>query len=558
MEFLSAQTKYIAEQLRSLSASQRVAIALLLVVLLGGMWGMIQWGKQGDWIELLPQSLSAVEIQQVEAQLTVVGIETRVQDDRILIRGDEDERRRATAVLALSDALPKDTSAGYAALVKDDNVWESDQKARWKQNRALEAELSAVLGRFRGIRDARVLIVVPERRGLSRAPSTAKASVDVKLQGDGVLDKQRILAIANYVAGAVPGLGVKNVTLTDGSRSYRAPDASQGLAANMLDIQRGIEEHYTQKIYDQLKHIGGVVVNVSAKLRQSDEQREEINFGKPEVSSEESKTQEMRGADLAREPAVRPNVGRGLAGGGSGSTSNSEESRTEFNAMRDQKTTRSSEPRGTLEQVTASVNVPSSYLLRVLKAQRPEVTETTRKDIQEIADVELLKIEEQVKPLVVIESKDDEGSKLVVVDWYYDLPDEGTVAAEVASIDVLGMAKGYGPHVGLGLLAVLGMYMMFRIAKKAQLTIAAGGRGSMGAGVRLGRDGGGTEPVLHSLGGGREPVGEVGEMEGVLMGHEVDEGTVRTQQIVSQIGEMVDEDPAAVAGVVESWLSGDN
>ena len=44
------------------------------------------------------------------------------------------------------------------------------------------------------------------------------------------------------------------------------------------------------------------------------------------------------------------------------------------------------------------------------------------------------------------------------------------------------------------------------------------------------------------------------ELEGVLMGHEVDESMVRTHQLVKQIGQAVREDPAAVTNLVEYWM----
>jgi hypothetical protein len=61
-------------------------------------------------------------------------------------------------------------------------------------------------------------------------------------------------------------------------------------------------------------------------------------------------------------------------------------------------------------------------------------------------------------------------------------------------------------------------------------------------------------PPLQTLGGGPEPVGEAQELEGVLMGHEVDESMVRTHQIVKQIGQVVRDDPGAVTGLVEYWM----
>jgi len=557
MEFLNAQYKYISAQLRSMSASQRAAMALLLVVMLGGLYGIIQWGRQAEWTDLLNQSLTAEEMQRVEAQLRLLGVDTRVEGDRLLLRGDDNERRRVMAVLAQSNTLPKDLSLGFAALVKSENVWESDQTKVWKHHRALEAELSAVLSRFRGVKDARVFIVVPERRGLARTASTSSASVNLVLQPGESLDKQRILAVANYVAGAVPGLDAQNVKITDGSRSYAVP-AGEDVAGNLLELQQQLEEYYTRKIYDQLRHIKGVVVNVQAELRQDEAQMVEKKLGPAVASSVKERTEETVSGSTAAGPGVRPNQGRALTDGGVGSSSNKTETEEALQGERDRTDTQVVRRPGAVERLKASINVPASYLQRILAVQQPEASDVSPAALQKAADAELPKIQAQVKPLIersVGEAAAPES--VVAVNWFYDEPaDEASAAAEMASLDFLGLAKHYGPQAGLGLLALFSLFMMVRIARQAQVTLSGGGAAAGGSGGMGGSyfGGGAGAPYLSPLSSGVEPVGEAQEMEGVLVGHEVDEETVRTHQLVRQIGQMVKDDPATVATVVDHWL----
>lgn len=557
MEFLNAQTKYVADQLRSLSVSQRVAIALLLVILLGGMWGMIQWSGQGEWIDLLGQSLTPQELNQVETQLRLAGVESNVDGDRVFIRGDEAQRQRIHAMLAQNKALPGDMSLGYAELVNEDNVWESDQKSRWKQQRALESELSAVIAGFTGITDARVLIQVSERRRLGRQSAASSASVRLVSATGEPVNPQKIDAIARYIAGAVPGLDAKNVTLTDGSRSYRASDASEGLAKDMLGRQRQLENHYRRMIYDQLKHIEGVVINVRAILRQDDEQTVEVTLGKPVTNRIMDKEEETKGGSSAAGPGVRPNQARALTDASQGSSMTRTETEETLEGDRDRKNTQIVKSAGSLLGLTASVNVPSDYLLGIIEAQEPENPDTSRVGIQRVADVELPKIEAQVKTLIV--ATEDAVNRRVVVDWYYTSSARGPAAAataEVAAVaaaspfEVVPLLKQYGPEAGLGLLAVFSLFMVLRIAKKAQGTIVQQGASARASAKAAALE----EPELDSLSAGIAPIGEVQEMEGILVGHEVDESTVRTQQIVTQIGQMVSEDPATAASIVGHWL----
>jgi flagellar biosynthesis/type III secretory pathway M-ring protein FliF/YscJ len=532
-----------------------VAIVLAIVVVAAGMWGFIRWGSQAEWTPLLDQSFTAEQIQQVQAELAMAGVSSKVEGDRVLIKGDDDARRQLTAVLAQRGALPRDTSLGYSTLARDDNVFESDQKTQWKQTRGLESELSQVLRKFRGIKDAQVFIEVPKARGFGGKAATSRASIHVTLQEGESLDKQRISAIANFVVGAVRGLGLENVKITDGTRFYRAPDAADAMPTEHLDLQRQQEQHYAAKIANQLQYIPGVLVNVHAMLRSADEQTQQRVYGKPEVDKESSETDEMTGPSNAAGPGVRPNTGRALADSGGGSSSTREKTETSMNGLRDQKDTTVIKPKGYVEKVMASVNVPRSYLLKVLEAQGS--TDTSAGSVEKIAAIEMPKIKDLVKPLINATDEDQ-----VVVKWFHDVAPDAQPTTELAQQPAfIGMAKDYGPQVGLALLATFSLFMVFRIAKKAQTTIGVSGPGSpamAGAGGGTWSGGGGFSgsraAPLEVLTSGPATVGEATEIDGIMVGHEVDEGMVRTQQIINQINQLVKEDPTAPASIIENWI----
>lgn len=557
MEFLSAQGRQIAEQLRGMSISQRIAIGLLVVVVVGGMWGMIKWGTDPDWTPLLDQSLTSEEIARVQSELRLAGVPTRVQGDRVQIQGDDESRQRAQAMLSERGALPADTSLAYASLVKQNSVFIGEERSRWMESRGLEAELSAVLRKFDGIRDARVLITVPQKRGFSRQEVVSSASVALTMSDATGLDKQRVLAIANFVAGAVPGLKLANIKITDGQRFYRPPDGADQMPTEILEQQQRVEDHYMQKIYDQLRHIEGVVVNVHAKLRTAAEKLQKEEYGAPVVQRESSTTEEMTGASRAAEPAVRPNTRVGLTDAQPGSSSTKEDSETTYSEKRDVKMTVVDELRGSVERLSASVSVPRSFLERVATSQGIELGQANGAAIDKIASSELPRIKALVKPLIDAMADDQ-----VVVDWYSDLPTttQEQAAAQTQS-NLVAMAKDHGVKALLGLLAVVSLVFMLRIARKAQAALTPPGAVAM-AGARAGGSGGSASPFsidengpLETLSGGPMAVGEVQEMQGVLVAHEVDEETVRTQQIVKQIGQLVKDDATAAAGIVQQWLA---
>jgi flagellar biosynthesis/type III secretory pathway M-ring protein FliF/YscJ len=260
----------------------------------------------------------------------------------------------------------------------------------------------------------------------------------------------------------------------------------------------------------------------------------------------------MNGPSGAAAPGVRPNTGRQLAEGGSGSSSTREKTETSMNGLRDQKDTTVVKPKGYVEKLMASVNVPRSYLLKVLEAQGAD--DTSPAAIEKIAGVEMPKIKEMVKPLINA-TEDDQ----VVVKWYHDVTPEPVPTTEQASQPAfIALARDYGPQIGLAVLALFSLFMVLRIAKKAQAAVAVSAPGGSLATAAAGAGGGMTRfgPLgsLEPLGGGPVTVGEAEEVDGIMVGHEVDEGMVRTQQIVSQINQLVKEDPRTPASIVENWI----
>jgi flagellar biosynthesis/type III secretory pathway M-ring protein FliF/YscJ len=555
MEFLSAQARQIAEQLRNMSVSQRVAIGLLVVVLIGGMWGLVRWGAQEEWIPLHPQAFTADQIQRIQGELLALGGDrARVEGDRVLIRGDEQYRQQLVALLAQRGALPRDTSLGYAALIKETSVFIGDRSRVWMEHRGLETELSGVISKFSGVRDAHVFVEVPQQRGFGGKAGGSRASVHVTLSEGESLDKQRIAAIANFVVGAVSGLELKNVKITDGVRFYRPPDVAEELPTEILDIQRQAEEHHAQKIYDQLRYISGVLVNVHATLQDADEQIQEKKLGPAVVDQESSRTEEMSGPSGASGPGVRPNQGRVLADAGGGNSSTKEEADTSLKGERDARLQTTVRRAGFVQKLSASVNVPRSYLERVLSAQQAGGGASTDLSLDKIASVELPRIRDAVKPLINAVADDQ-----VVVNWYYDMPREEKAVTQPQSAGFAALAKEHGAQAGLALLAVGSLAVVMRIARKAQVAAAprlapAGGGSAAGRGDDVDEE----EAPLRRLGGGPATVGEVQEMESVMVGHEVDENMVRVQQIAKQIGQMIREDPASAAGIVRHWVSESN
>ncbi|MCB9851822.1 MAG: hypothetical protein H6819_01900 [Phycisphaerales bacterium] len=558
MDYLNKQLEYIRNQLGTLSRSGQIAAGLLvLLVVIGATWMANYYGSGSSWTPLLDQAVSADEAQRIQAELTIVGIDTKVEGDRILVSGGQDARQRSQAILAQKGALPRDMSLGFQSLIEKSNPFIGDKEMDRRWNVGLQTEIAEVIKHFGGIRNATVLIQVPRKRGFlmsAREKGSASASVNVEVDYGSRLSDGQVMAIANFVSGAVEGLLPTNVSITDGTRHYRTPDPSESLATNMLDKQREEERHYREMIYDQLQFVKGLVANVRVKLRDEEVSTENKELGKPSVKSETEETSDTRSASNAAGPGVRPNQGASVANGGAGNSSTTNTTKTEFSEQRDVKLTSVHKPMGLLEMLTASISVPHSYLEGVYRKKNavPDDQPVTHEQIEAIAAIELPDIAKQIQTLLYEEEVQQKQIAQVAVDWHYDIPMQSAEAAAAAlasaSVDYVAMVKQYGPQAGLVLLAVVPLWFVLRMAKKAQ--VAVGAKGTAGGADKRGPQ----SMELDSLGGGPITVGEAEGMHSAMVGHEVDESVVRTQQIMEQIADLVKEDPDSAANIVQNWL----
>lgn len=553
------QIDSIRDQLGSLSTSGKIASGLLAALVVIGLYWLSTFGAGTSWTMLLDQPVVAEDAQRMQAELTVVGIDSKYEGDRLFVQGGSAARQRAQALLAQRGAMPDDTAVGFSTLIEKSNpfVPEKEMDRRWMVG--LQNEISGVLRAFRGVRDATVLIQVPRKRGImNRDKGAASASVNLKLDNSRGLDAGQVEAIASFVSGAVEGLTPENVSITDGREHYRVDDSANAVRRSLLAEQKAQEEHYRKMIYDRFSYIKGLVATVRVKLRDESVSEESKELGgQPFPISETNESTETKGPSGAAGPGVRPNQGASVTDAGSGRSSTTEKNETRFSEARDMKITTTVRPPGFLNLLTASISVPHGYLAHLYRQQNNlEADKTVTHDqIEAVAAAKLRDIEDQIKTLFFDESMTDTEVKQVAVDWYYDdLPSSSRDMAMAASAATGGMDQyiallsEYGPTAGLGLLAIIPLFYVARLAKKAQATIAAGPEGKEGSG----KD---EEPELEILGGGPIAVGQAEGMHSTMIGHEVDEGLVRTQQIVDQIAEMVKEDPQSAASIIEGWLA---
>ena len=557
--------------LGDMTLSQRLAIALGAVLVVGSIIWLAQWAATPEMVPLLPgQSLEPEDVATVRAGLDVMSEPYRIEGSQVMVRARAN-RQALLASLQQAEKLPADTAIGFAELVKEANPWisQSENERRWTV--ALQSELARVLRQFNGVKQARVLLNMSTRKGFARTHPESSAGVTLFMTGGEPVSRSLALAAARMVAGAVHGLPVEKVEVLDGGNNRVALDweaEDSGSASSLHQQRKQLEREKTAQIKEQLRFDPDVLVSVIVDLDYSAKQEQDSTLTEGTTVKEERENTETTRSRQSGQPGVEPNVGL-VAGSGSGadkSTTDREETISE--PSRRHTTTQT--PAGVPTEIRAAVSLSYTYLASIYRHNNPEADPPTEEDVKGVFASQEQRIATHVAKLVIPPEPEQ-----VSVDWHYDtLEPEQVVVADPLDTS-LDLAAKYGPASGLGLLALLALGMMMRLAKRrdagesfgmeiglpreaidaskqaAQDIEAAAALAAVeGAARSAGLAGGGVA-------GGRAtqaplPIGE--EAEGVLDAQEVDESAVKITQMIGQVATMTEQDSEAMAHLVENWI----
>ncbi|MFQ5804922.1 MAG: hypothetical protein ACE5I3_00565 [Phycisphaerae bacterium] len=561
-----------ARQLGDMTLSQRLAIGLGALLVVGSLIWLVQWAATPEMVPLLPnQSLEPEDLALVRTGLDAMNEPYQVEGSQVMVRAKAD-RPGILASLQQAEKLPTDTAIGFAELVKEANPWISQEENSRRWTVALQSELARVLGQFHGVRQAWVILNLNARRGFARTQAESTAGVTLFMKGAEPVSRSLALAAARMVAGAVRGLPVKNVQVVDGGNNRVALDwdgEDDGSASSVHRLRRQLEREKEAQIREQLSFDQNVLVSVSVGLDYATIHVQDSTVGEGATVKEKMDSTSTVRNRRAQQPGVEPNVGMVAGSGESADTSMSD--RSEIISQPSQRTSTTQTPAGVPKTITAAVSLSYTYLASIYRRNNPDAEEPpTEAQIEGVFGKQKQQIATHVAKLV----KPPEPEQVSVV-WHHDtLQPEVTVQASPLDTP-LDLAQKYGPASGLGLLALVALAMLMRLAKQRDRgesfgmeiglpkeAIEAARRAaqdvkSAGPAAAAGTDG----PVAYDAGtvsGGELakaislPVGQ--GAGGVLDAHELPEWEERVRQMLEQVGQMTDRDVQTVATLIENWM----
>ncbi|MGD0138946.1 MAG: flagellar M-ring protein FliF C-terminal domain-containing protein [Tepidisphaeraceae bacterium] len=548
MDFLKAQFTRIQEQLGGLSATQKMLVVSLLTIMVMTLLWWSHWAAEPEMSALLDQSLSTEDVGLITANLDARDIPHQVVGDKVMVPADR--KMEVLAVLGYSNALPKEFDKGFNEIIKQMNWLDPPDKTDQMFLRAKEQTLATMIRCWPGIAEADVVIDPSEDRHIGDNDVQPVATVTITTgRNNKLANRQLAESAADVICGAQAGLQRGHVNAIIDGVSFPIKDRSaDGMdsGGDGVEMQQQYEDYYRKKIEDALEDIRGVMVSVTVKVDTS-QTTTTIHKVDPKqtvsVPMQTEETTEEQNAQMAsqEEPGAMANTSLSLpssGGGGGGGSTNSTE-KNEFKSDYGNQDEVIKQGAGTATVQSASVRVPRSYFIQAYKNENGGKDTEDPAVLKTYIDAQLLKIHNEVKGCAAFPTDD-----ALFVETYSDVVQPELPLGQATAASPMSTALGkHGKEIGVGVLAVISLFMILMMARSKGGIPAAAVPQSLAA------------AEAPTLSGNETVVGSAAENNEALDGMELDEETVKEQQVLDQVQKMVTSNPDAAASLVKRWLN---
>ncbi len=283
-----AQLERLWSSLLGLGGRKLFALALMGVTVFATV-GLSSYYLSRPDLEMLYGGLNAQDVSRIGAALKEAGIHFDVnsQGTAVLVRRGQSAQAR---MLLAEKGLPSNANAGYELFDKLGSIGLTSFMQEITRVRALEGEMARTIQGMRGVKAARVHIVMPETGSFRRTRQPPSASVIIRTESAN--DFSAGPAIRHLVAAAVPGMTVDQVTVlsTDGTILASGGDSASATPAKMISLEKTIGRELRDNIAKTLTPYLGFnnfEISVAARLNTDQRQTNETSYN-PESRVERS------------------------------------------------------------------------------------------------------------------------------------------------------------------------------------------------------------------------------------------------------------------------------
>ncbi|WP_421699469.1 flagellar basal-body MS-ring/collar protein FliF [Ancylobacter sp.] len=265
--FARQQLDMLLSNLRQLGARRLFALAMIGLAVLAAI-GLGAYYLSRPATETLYANLSREDVTRIGAALKDAGISFDVNADGTAVLVAPADTARARMQLA-EKGLPQSSSSGYELFNDVNSLGLTSFMQEVTKVRALEGELARTIQTMKGIKAARVHIVLPDRASFRRDQQSASASVVIRTEN--AEDGTSAEAIRHLVAAALPGMKVDAVTVlnTEGAILASGDDPANASSGKKAMLQEQMNRETEAKIRRALTPYLGIdnfQISVTSRL----------------------------------------------------------------------------------------------------------------------------------------------------------------------------------------------------------------------------------------------------------------------------------------------------
>ncbi len=268
------------DNLKALGGKKLAALGLTFALVVG-MVALAAYYLSRPSFEVLYAGLDREDVSRIGAALKSSGVAFDVNPEGNAVSVPYGQTAQARMLLA-ERGLPQSANAGYELFDKVGALGLTSFMQEVTRVRALEGELARTIQLIRGVKAARVHIVMPDEGSFRRAKQPPWASVIIRTEGPD--DSSAAQAIRHLVASSLPGMTVDQVTVlntdgmilssSDGETTDAVPVKTLALEKNLSkDIQDNIRRTLTPYL-----RLPNFQVSVRARVNTDRKQTNETIF----------------------------------------------------------------------------------------------------------------------------------------------------------------------------------------------------------------------------------------------------------------------------------------
>jgi flagellar M-ring protein FliF len=356
----------LVEGLKALGPARLAALAVVALAMLSMLALMVLRGGT-EPMALLYGDLDLRDSAQVVDQLGRHHIAYQIGGggSQIMVAADQVPAAR---VMLAEQGLPGGGTVGYELFDRGEGFAPTDFQQQISETRALEGELVRTIRAVRGVRNARVHLVLPRRDPFARDQQEAQAGVLLTMAGAAGLDREGVQAILNLLCAAVPGLHPQNVSIIDsrGDLLARAgqPTGDAGTAMSTEEVRQATELRLARAVEEMLERtLGPGRVRAEASVRMNfdhvNETRESFDPDQQVTRSSQTVNTRSKTTEANGTVTVQNNLPNADAGNtGAGTQESRDEETTNYEIGKTVRTLIHEQPR--IDRISLAVLVDGS------------------------------------------------------------------------------------------------------------------------------------------------------------------------------------------------------